>query len=268
LPDGIDTAIEILQMRLYSVKSACNPIDPELLQCGRELLCQYNFENDKYSDSYKLAELVNVCLEGDTATLDAQRICQHLANAIIKSPYSIAYEYGEVLESLFRVQTHVALDEFLIGETHGLSSWFIHDMEPNFGNPLKAVPTESMLSWVQVEPEIRIPKLAAAIPIWQKQDTTKNLEWTDIALKLLELAPDKSQVLAEYQERFEPSTLSSLKAAAILENYRALPKALFNHPNPEVATWARKQDDELSKKAEERRIKERESERQRDERFE
>jgi hypothetical protein len=268
LPNGVNTAIDILQMRLFYVKSASNRIDPELLQCGRELLCQYNFENEISSDSYKLAELVNNFLVGDTATLYAQRICRKLAKAITNSPHSIAYEYDEVLESLFLVQTHVALDEFLIGETNGLNSWDIHDLESNFGNPLKPVQVELLLSWVQVEPKIRVPKLAAAIPIWQKQDTTNNLEWTPIALKLLELAPDKSLVLAEYQERFWPSVCWSGSLAAILENYRVLPKALLNHPNPEVAIWARKQDDELSKKAEKLRVEERKSERQRDERFE
>ncbi len=267
LPDGMNTAIDILQKHLHSVKSACNPIHPELLQCGRVLLCQYNFDNNGSSESCGLAELINDCLQGDTAALEAKIICQNFTKAIIESPNSIAYEYGEVLEGLFRMQPQVALDEFLTGETHNLWSWFLHDMEPNFGNPLKSVPIESLLSWVQVEPNIRIPKLAAVIPIWQKQDASSNMEWTAIALKLLELAPDKSLVLAEYQQQFWPSCWSG-SLADILENYRALPISLLNHPHPEVATWARKQDDALAQEADERRVEERERERQRDERFE
>ena len=267
LPDGLDIAIDILQMRLFSAKLASYSIDQELVQCGRELLRQCYFEHQQNFDSYELAEVITACLNGSDAASDAQIICRRLAETITKFGISIVHEYGESLKSLFQVQTHIALDEFLTGQTIDMVSLFIHDMEPNWGNPLISVPIESLIYWARIDPKPRFPKLATIIPLFANEEQNGALGWSTIALSLLESAPDKPRVLAEYQQRFKPSSWSG-SLANILEKYRALPQALLTHPDIEVSAWAREQDADLARKAADRRIQERERERQRDERFE
>lgn len=110
---------------------------------------------------------------------------------------------------------------------------------------------------------MRCPALAAAVPLFEKDDDGGSGGWAQVALKLLELAPDKRAFLDIVSSRFMPSGWSG-SLANILEDRRQLPQALMGCADAVVASWAREQDEALAKWAEE----ERQRERKRDERFE
>jgi len=259
LPHGYEVAVKILGMYLYNTRSVGDPIDDELMQCGRELLRRCPFEQFGDTLEYLLDEIVKVCFVGEEATEDAAVVCRQFKTAFSDS-LSCTYRYSEMLESLFRIQPLTALDIFL-GEPSDGDDASLWDNDFDRQNPIEMLSDETLITWAQKDPYIRFAQLAAAITPFRTKDPFGGYEWKPIALQILHLAPDKSKVL----DRFGTSIIpwSGLRAE-IVESRRALLSALFSHADPDVAAWARGNDDKLRQLAE----KERHSERRSDESFE
>jgi hypothetical protein len=124
-----------------------------------------------------------------------------------------------------------------------------------------------VIEWAEENPEERCPTLAGAIPVFKRKaddaEDSPVLGWTELALELLELAPNRRKFLDVVASRFMPNGWSG-SLASILEERRALPRALMDHHDAAVVQWAREQDKELMDWA----TRERDRERGHDERFE
>jgi hypothetical protein len=208
-----------------------------------------------------LGEIIDACFVGAGAVEDSIVFCRQV-KAAIKEYRLYPFTNRHLFESLFRTQPLSALDEFL-GDEPESSRLVIKEIDLEDGNPLRVVPTDVLIAWAQVDPSIRFPKLAAAVNPIKEGTGNGAFVWSEFALKMLDLAPDRLAVLKEFGTHFRPRSYRDSLADTI-ENRRVLPQSFFTDSDPKVVAWARESDAELGRWAQQERL----SDRRTDERFE
>ena len=129
IPDGFDTALEILYMRMHSEKNLITGTNPRPLDEGRQLMRCAEFSGRNDREDYRFAEIGGACMEGDAGAEYALDICRKLKNAFV-SHDSHPYYYDDLLGSLFTVQPLAGLDGSCGGEAVELErgKHFINDI--------------------------------------------------------------------------------------------------------------------------------------------
>lgn len=266
LPNGYAVAVKILRMKLFSLTSTSRPLEDKLVMCGRELVRRCKFEQPNQAIDHDLGVIVNTCFVGENAAEDATIICRQLMAALAEYRVS-AYAYKTLVTSLFRTQSTITLNEFLWDHPVHSRRSFIRSFNLENRSPLDEAPPDSLIAWAQIDPSIRFPRLASAITVFKESATQETTSWTPIALKILDLSPDRIAVLTEFRSQFQPTTWSG-SLANILESRRVLLRELMSYSDPTVALWARKQDIELGQWVQKERQQESLRDRRTDQSFE
>ncbi len=260
LSGGLDAAVDLLGMRLYTMKSNKIDIDSDTLALGRELLSQVDFQKSDDNFAYHLNDIAKVCLRGEEAADVAAEICGNLAQAL--SDYrSGAWHYGLLAGTLFETQAQVALDILLGGVEEGRDISFRFGLDHQ--SPVNNALPETLLAWADHEPSGRYLKLAKEIRLFEPSDEKDVFSLSPLALQLIEKAPDQCAVLKVFASRFRPTTWSGSLADAMARYLQPL-QQLLDHPDHGVRKWAQEMLASLSEQ-----IKtERQQDRQVDESFE
>ena len=133
---------------------------------------------------------------------------------------------------------------------------------------LASVPEGVLLDWCEQEAEVRYPTIACVIPISNSTDEAGPRKWTTIALRLLDKAPDRVEVLKQFIGQFHPRGGWSSSLAAILESNAKLLDQLDRYPDFAVIAFVRDEKKRLAKGIENEKQRETAFDRRRDERFE
>jgi len=118
------------------------------------------------------------------------------------------------------------------------------------------VPDDVLISWAQTSPNGFFPRLAAIIIPFRKANNSDALEWTPLAMSILELSPDRIAVLNNLGSRIYPRTWSG-SLADILEGRRMLFQVLMSYSDPAVTAWARARDEAFVREIEGERLRDR-----------
>ncbi len=266
LKDGYTVAVGILSMRLFSSETKGGPpFDETLAECGRLLMARCKF-GELGAEVHQLGNLAKRCMSGEVAEDAAREFCQAFVVAL-DDYKSSAHSYDNVIAALFEVQPLVALDELVLAPEGRSEFALMRRFAYSRRDPVSHAPKNKIIEWAKLDAAERCPLLAGAVPLFKKQaeddEDSPVLGWSEIALELLELAPDKTAFLDVVAARFMPNGWSG-SLAAILDQRRRLPQALFDHRNPEARAWAQEHDKKLADWA----TRERQRERSEDERFE
>jgi hypothetical protein len=231
MPSGYDVAIEILHMRLHSDEGRKDGIAPELIDAGRDLMEQLVFTKKNDREDYRLGGIAKSCLKGAKGAAVVKAICRKLKTAVAKYE-TYAFDNDDLLEGLFSAQPIAALDELFAGEATELQQGLriMHDVRIR-KYPLGVVTEADLLHWCDGQPATRYPALAQVITISHRKGEAAPLQWTSIALRFLEKAPDPSTVLKEFVSQFKPASGWSGSLAAILEANATLLDDLDAYPN-------------------------------------
>lgn len=255
LPDGMTTAVDILFMRLHSLRDTTTEIGPELIACGRELLAAWQFEKANHRVDYELAGLVESCLAGEDAMATFRIFCTGFTEAC--SDYSTSpYDYDDVIRSLFKVQPQATLNSFIIGENSRVMRWLIGDSMRTQNHALDEVPIPLLIEWAGEDSSVRFPALARVIRVFGEREGACTL--TDTAHALLDAVPYPLLVLSEYEHRFMPSGWSG-SLADVLEGRRAAIQVLRDTANSSIVEWVDRWDQELRHQAVQERGRDRAS---------
>ena len=133
---------------------------------------------------------------------------------------------------------------------------------------LSAVPEDVLLDWCDQEAEVRYPAIACVLPISNSTEEVGPRKWTTVAIRLLDKAPDRVEVLKQFVGQFHPKSGWSGSLAAILESNAKLLDQLDAYPDPAVVDCVRDEKIRLAKVIEDERRQETALDRRRDERFE
>lgn len=266
MKNGYSVAVDILGMRLFSSEMKDGPpFDDVLINCGRDLLAQCRF--DQRGDGlHQLGNLAKCCMAGTDAEEAARTFCRAFVSAL-DDYKSSASSYDEVVAALFAVQPHIALDELVLAPKGRSEFALMRRFAYSRRDPVSHAPAEKIIEWANIDIAARAPLLAGVVPLFRQlsndDEDSDVLGWSDIALKLLELAPDKRAFLDVAATRFRPNGWSG-SLAAILDQRRRLPQSLLEHTERSVREWAVEADKKLSEWADHERLQERSE----DERFE
>lgn len=264
LPDGESVAIEILQMTILGLTSDKEPIPLDLMSCAREVFSGFGFPKTGGSRiDYELARLIDGCgsgVEGQKAINDfCSQFIARLSDHLIS-----AYDYRDVLRSIFKVQPIIAMSNFLevTDETlfHRIQRFL------RISGALEVVDIVDIVKWASSNPE-RFVAAASCINPFGDKDSEEGTKFSGTAMSVLDACPDKIAILRHYQRQFIPSTWSG-DLSYVLERRKAAPMLLMEHSDTDVATWAKRFHAQLDVWISQERERERERSQSRDERFE
>jgi len=256
MPGGFQVAIESIHIEFFRCTQQRTFPNAELIALGRELLGMFNFEIDGENFEHQLNEVAHVCMQGVDATDTAIPLCQRFAEAL--HHYRIgAYSFGMLAETLFRHQPVAALDAFFSPPQKPLGR-----LSASGKSVVSSADSGALLAWVKAEPAVRAPLLAAEIEMHCK-DADGMFSWSPIAASLLEIAPNKQEVLDGFSEHFRPRIWSG-SIAGVLRPYQEFATRLAKDTDATVSMWAREQLALMNKRVAQESLIERRT----DERFE
>ena len=134
-------------------------------------------------------------------------------------------------------------------------------------NPLDAAQESDLFEWCEHDPTTRYPSIGAVASLFDHADKDAPLSWSNMALRILERAPDRVAVLTEYIRRFNPTSWSGSHAAVVESRAKLLDK-FDQYPDAKVVEYVARDKIRLAQQVEQERQQENEEDRRRDERFE
>jgi hypothetical protein len=267
-PDGHDVGVEILYMRVFADRREKKPVDPELVEAGRDLLLHLPSMHSRNDDDHKLAELASYSLGGNDGGGPAREIFENLRKAVAARTAS-AYGYRDLIYALFAKQSLEMLDAVFSGDEDDRKSGrrIIEEVSDNGTNPLNALAEATLVQWCQQAPNERYPAIAGAITLTQPVSEPEPMRWNDSALVILAKAPDNVAVMKQFLPRLYPRSWSGSHASAI-ERFLPLLQYLEQHSDLAVADFAREARQMLRREVDDKRRRETEADKLTDERFE
>lgn len=252
---GVEVAIDILSMKLLSLKDADQELDQDLILCGQSLLLKCDFSKPRHKIDYELARVAEACL---TRSFDAEiagQICSKLSTAFA-SYTSSPHDFNELMVILLKIQPSTALTSFLEGDGSQRIRWRFDDFSTNKDHPIGSIPMVDLVAWAESNPASRYPALADVVPLFGKDTGTGEEIISPIALQLLEKSPDKGAVLMRFSNQFQPSGWSG-SLADILDRHRMTIQKLLPNPIEEVNTWVAVWGQKLTEAARQERLRDR-----------
>jgi hypothetical protein len=267
-PKGFKIAMSILSMHFHSIGKDKNKYPPELIELGRQLIADPEFDNHDHMQDYRLHELIDICLDGPGGASAARAFCEKFKAGM--ADYSIySFNFPQSLKSMFARQPRVTLDVFFNRDSEseqdlGIDSF--DDPADHRANPLDGLPDAEVLAWCAEGNNDRYVKAARAVSFFLRKGEHAS-EWTPIAMSMLRAAPNPVAVLEVFIERFSPRSWSG-SLATILESRIPLLDALDNFENADVVALIKRKKPEIAEFARQYRESETQRDRARDERFE
>jgi hypothetical protein len=107
-PDGFNSALEILGMRLYSDDRRKQGHAHEIIDAGRELLRQLRFTKKTDREDHRLEAIAKACLVGEEGAEVARGICRKLKDSVAKYE-TYSFNNGGLLQGLLGAQPAAVL---------------------------------------------------------------------------------------------------------------------------------------------------------------
>lgn len=267
-PDGFNVALEILDMRLFSDRSAQRKLESKLLEAGRDLLRRVTFHKNNQRDIHNLADVVRVCLAGLEATPIAAEVAARLRQAVMTGE-TYSFDNDGLLTALLEVQPVAVLDALFAGDEDDQQAG-VHVFEYLVGdqnNPADTLSCETLIAWCERDRDRRYQLAASIITFARRLEENGPLAWSEQAKALFADAPDPKDVLTVLIDRFRPTSWGGSYAALVEANARLL-DSLESHVPPSVMPSVTEAKAQLAQEVAEERQRETERDRKRDERFE
>lgn len=248
--DGVPVAIKILQMRFFGMER--NEYEPSysLLDTGRTILNKVKFDRIKdglRSEDHVLSEVCKVCFKGEDGKRAAKDFCTQLAKAISENKVWVD-DYNQVFEVLIDRQPKVFLDSFYGENNEYKPRRLVWDSDLR-SDPFTKLNDDILLEWCEKNPDDRYPVMAWVTKPFRKGKGESKLEWTPLAMRMIESSPVPERVLDNFKNSFEPSSWSGSRAA-IMSTRLPLIYDLKDHENPAIADWAYKAEIEFKQRIE------------------
>ena len=263
---GLNTAIEILCMRISYASDQSSP--SELVDIGCELMRRLTFAQRNTSDDYRIGIIAKRCLVGEQGAATVLEICRNLKDAISKSE-TYAFHHSDLLQTLLGIQPLPALEGIYGGDRAAIRSGIsvLNQAGQLRHNPFDAIPEADLITWCDLQPEARYPAIAAGVTPFQWSGEAGRPQWTGIAHKLLQMAPDRVAVLKEFTARFVPGAWSGSRTAIVESNVRLLDE-LSDYGDPALVKFVGEEKARFADTVKTEHTMEFLLDRERDERFE
>jgi hypothetical protein len=254
-------------MRLFSDDGQKIDHPPEIIDAGRELVRRLPFtkRHDHYQENDGLSDVAKSRLVGDEGAAIVLQVCHRLTDSVSKYE-THAHEHEYLIVGMFSAQPVTTLDGLCAGDAADLELG-IRIIEGLRQCPLDVMPESELFGWCDQEPKTRYPAVAFMITASHRPTESAPLQWTQTALRLLEKAPDRVEVIRRFLGKLDQGGWRGSEATA-LESHAKLLQELGGHHDPTVVEFVTHETVRLSEVIETKRRSEALSDRARDERFE
>ncbi|MCP2091998.1 UNVERIFIED_ORG: hypothetical protein J2Y81_008104 [Paraburkholderia sediminicola] len=221
--NGLDVALEILEIRIYLDRSAKRNLDPVVLQTGRELLERVEFERHSAGQDHRLAEIVKSCCASPDGEAVATSVAGRLGAAVAE--YRTHWtSHDELTCALLQLHPVPVLNALFPVSSEDLDRrvFQFRAMRSHFRSTADLISNEALLTWCAQHPASRYALAAELVQFAVRAADGDGLAWSEQALLLLEHAPDCKPVLAGFIDRFSPTSWSGSRAVLIEGNARLL----------------------------------------------
>ena len=227
-------------MRFHGLKQNQHYVVSDLLkEKSASLLASFDYSEERGSSGgsdHSLTQIANVCFSAgineEHALIILKAIKVKILNHIIGR-----YDFPEFMSTIIQLHPILALEVF-IGKNK--------EIEPQIRNvikgrldkkvsPFSKVDIKSTLDWCKCNGKDSYPALASIITPYQSNE--KTIEWTQLAIELLQACPEPAVVLDEYLSSFTPNGGTG-SWAKILESRLPLFQPLIDSTDKIVSEWA------------------------------
>lgn len=269
---GYGVVVEVLKMRFYRNQKKPHEYAESLIKVAQEVLEEYTFEwepGNRNNDDHALTIIATAACIGQPKESDTAKILiGNLAEAVLINTIFTSY-YKRLLKKLAELQPRIFLNEFLDRESpkRHRRSRFLWGSFHQCENPLNKISDGEIIKWCDEAPLSRYAIAIVAVDTFGRSNDSEKHEWRSITYEILNRAPNLDLVLGRLSEMLTPSSwMGSL--VNILERYCALLRDLYEHENPEVVAWAKRNYAKLQQKIVIEREEEQTRNRAENERFE
>jgi len=232
--EGIDVAIDILIMRL-PINDQNNTISSSITSLGQDLILMYDFSEQKHGQNmdYHLATIIKKCFVGKKGTDIAHAVCSNIVKAFRAQKLSLLSAYSQVLKAVIAMYPIVFLDTFLAyKDSDNMLYWAVKGE-----NLLAEIKDEVLIEWCEIEPESRYPIVSSTLLPFLKDKESMLLEWTKLALTIIDKCHNPIIVLDNFSSAFSPMSWSGSRAELMTKCLKLI-SGLKTHKNHNVAEWA------------------------------
>lgn len=221
-PEGLDVALDILHMRLYSDGMAQRESEVELLEAGQELLRRITFNKNSEREDYQLGDVVKASLTTPDCGTIASEIAVRLRQAIADHKTHFL-DNDQLLIALLEVQPTAVLDALFNGKEgdHQAAINMFDTFNISQRNPADSIAHEALIAWCEKDRERHYPLAARIITFAQSPEAGGPQGWSEQAKALLTRASNPRNVLEVFIERFRPMTWRGSRAA-LMDAYSQL----------------------------------------------
>lgn len=257
LSDGVEIALDILEMHFFSNRDETRKWNARLISVGRDLLVRANFSHNSRLPDYGIRTVIRMCLPGDGGRDAAEKLCSNICSALdayLVSPHHVGY----IFKALVETQPFVTLDAFLLSTSpHGIRQRF--DLDFGMGPSLENVDPAILQTWASRDPETRYALVGKCLRMFQREKNEEQNEISPLFLSMLNHAPDKRLFLGDLWERVHPRSWGG-SLAHILAQRKTQMMKLAEHPDAHVRAWVSDVMPELDQGIELERVRDRERE--------
>ncbi|MBU77613.1 MAG: hypothetical protein CMK63_11520 [Pseudoalteromonadaceae bacterium] len=238
--DGQAVAIEILSMRFHELKQNQHYVVSDLLkEKSASLLASFNYAEERGTSGgsdYSLTQIANVCFSAGTNEKYALTVLEAIKAKILTHIID-RYDFPEFMSTIIQLHPILALEIF-IGKNKEIEPQIRNAIKGRLDkkvSPFSKVNIKSTLNWCKYNGKDSYPALASIITPYQSNE--KTLEWTPLAIELLQACPEPALVLDKYLSNFTPSGGAG-SWAKILESRLPLFQPLIDSTDKRVSEWA------------------------------
>ncbi|HCI96263.1 hypothetical protein ABN228_02065 [Providencia rettgeri] len=270
-PNGDDVVLDGLSMRLHDTDEAIDTLGAEFrllgLKAGISRLKGNDNDSGGMSD-YNMEHVINAALRFDGNESEKLEWLNTIFD-VIDNSYGCLYSFANVIGKTASLMPEEFLSRVFEGTDRQKQSrlYFIRSDDRN-GSVLEKIDKNVLLEWCCDKNDSSIfAAVATGINLWVKDETTSATTLSEVAIKLLELAPEPKIVLEAFAARAAPSSWSG-SLANIMQSRADAISQLITHERTGISIATKSVNEKLIRWIENERDRERKDAEGREQRFE
>lgn len=237
---GHSVAIDILSMRFHGLMQNQHYVVSDLLkEKSASLLASFDYSEKRGpsdGNDYRLTQIANACFSAGTNDEYALTVLKTIKAKFLTHIIG-RYDFPEFMTTIIQLHPILALEVF-IGKNKEIEPQIRNAIKGSLDkkvSPFSKVDIKSTLDWCICNGKDSYPALASIITPYQSNK--KIVEWTQLAVELLQACPEPVVVLEKYLSNFSPNEWTGSRAL-ILESRLALFQPLIDSTDKRVSEWA------------------------------
>ena len=270
--DGDDTLLEALSMKLHGEDPAVDTLGPELRNLGLKAATKSlssDHSDPGGSKDYRMENVIKAAMSFDGNETEKTEWVDTIFS-VVDERYGYIHSFEKAIETTAGLMPKAFLNRVFQGtkDQQDRRTFFIRH-----GGirrcPLSKIDVTDLIEWCQQRNEADFWGLVASgIRLWEKGDGNRDgSSITSSAVTFLEAAPEPELVLHAYADRVTPSSWSGSRADVMQPRADAISE-LTQHDGEEIAQAAKSVSDRLAMEIEQERVRDRQRDEEREQRFE